>query len=157
MSVTKITEELDFLQKKVAALREIYKLYPDTLIRSPLTFGNDSTYISPSINKDVDLVRFSHEKSWFYAWTSKHIGCINVYSAPERFALFIYYPDDMFKQLIIQNYHDSMKKQRIPESIIRDCDLRVIDFIKEKKINLSSTNLKDIKPDTTIGKLLALI
>lgn len=157
MAIRKITEELDFLQKKVAAVREIYKLYPDTLIRSPLTFGNDDTYISPSINKDVDIVRFGPEKSWLYAWTSKNIGCINVHSDPERFALLLYYPDDMFKQVIIQNYHDSMRKQGIPESIVRDCDLRVIDFIKQKKVNLSSANLKDIKPDTTIGKLLALL
>ena len=157
MGVRKITEELDFLQKKLSAVKEIYKLYPDTVIKSPPRFGDDDLYISHIINKDVDTIRFYMDKSWLNAYTSKRVGCIEISSTPEKFALLVYFPGDMFRSLIVQNYHDSMKNQNIPESLIRQCDLKVISFIKERGINLATTNLKEMNPDTTIGKLLTLL
>lgn len=157
MSVRKITEELDFIQKKAASLREIYRLYPDTVIRSPPRYGDADTYLSHSINKDVDAVRFAVEKSWLYAYTFKIIGNIQVCSIPEKFGLCTYFPGDIFTQLIVQNYLDSMLKQNIPENLIRECDLQIISFIKERNVNLTKTNLHDVKPDTTLGKLLALL
>jgi|SRR5271170_7783741 len=156
MSIIKITEELDRLQKKVSAMRDIYKLYPDTVVKAPYPGSQDETYLSHSISKDVDTIRFAMEKSWFNAYTSKRIGCIEVYT-PVKFALFAFFPGDMIKQLIVQNYHDSMRKQYIPDSIIRECDIKVISFIKDRSVNLATTNLREVRPDTTIGKLLSLL
>jgi hypothetical protein len=155
MAVRKITEELDFLQKKVASLREILKLYPDTVIK---TNGPDNDlYLSHSINKDVDTIRFSMDRSWYNVYPSKRIGSIEISSAPEKFSLFIFYPEDMYKQMIVQPNQDNMRKQGIPETLIRDCDLRVISFIKDRGVKLSTTNIGDVNPDSTIGKLLAIL
>lgn len=154
MSVRKVAEELDFLQKKVASVREIYKLYPDTMIRN--VYGEDF-YFSPSINGDVDIVRFTFELNWFKASTSKLIGNILVYSVPDTFRILSYHPNDMFKQLVIQNYQESMIKHKIPEKLIRECDLELIRFTKRYNIDLKNTDVKFIDSGSTLGKLLPLL
>jgi hypothetical protein len=153
MATHKITEILDHLQKKVAALRQIYKSYPDTTVKE--VSGGNELYFSTSINKDVDTIRFGFEKSWLYAYTSKTIGCIEINSSPEKFALLLYFPGDMFNQIIVQNYHDSMQKFEISSKLIRDCDLKILSFIKEKNIDLSKSNLNN--SNESIRKLLSLL
>lgn len=153
----KITEELDRTQKRAASLREIYKLYPDTIVRKNIISHGDEVFSSKSINKDISVVRFSYHNHWLTAYTSKVIGCIEVRSDPETFVLLQYYPDDMYAQLIVQDYQVSMRKNNISEEIIRTTDLRVLDFIKDRTIDLSKSNLKNINQDTTIAKLLALL
>jgi hypothetical protein len=155
--VLKITEELDRIQKRAASLREIYKLYPDTIVRRNYKTYGDETFNSKVVNKEVNIVRFDYAKHWLSAYTSKIIGCIEVHSDPSTFVLLQYYPEDMYTQLIVQNYQDAMRANNIPEEIIRTTDLRVLEFIRDRTINLSKSNLKDINPDTTIAKLLVLL
>lgn len=154
MATYKITEELDKLQKKVAALREIYKHHPDTVVKQTAT---EEIYISHSVNNSVNIVRFVFNQGWLRAYPSKIYGCVELCSAPTYFALLAYYPGDIFKQLIVQNYHDNMRKQGISEELIRKCDLQVIDFIKNRNVDLSKSNIRDINPNSAIGKLLLLL
>lgn len=145
----KISEELDFLQKKVASLKEIYKLYPDTVIT------RDATYESPSLNKDADIIRFSHQRETTWAYVSKVIGCIELCAKPNRFAILMYDPFSLFTHLIVQEYRENMRKNDIPERLIREADLRVIEFIESKKISIKNSNLDTLRNDD-LKKLLVL-
>lgn len=157
MATIKITEELDQLQKKVAALKQIYKLYPDTVISTADRYKSESLYISASISKDCDTVRFASFGFQDYAYVYKTIGCIEVYSSPDRFSLFYHLPPGYLgemKGFVVQNYRENMVRHNIPTSIIRECDLKVISYIKDNGVDLSKSNAQQ---DATIGKLLALI
>lgn len=154
MSVTKITEELDRSQKKCASLREIVKTYPDTIVKRS---DESKIYSSASINKDINDIGFGMIRTWVIAYPFKRIGCINVYSYPESFKLLEYWPGDIFKELIIQNYCEIMRKHNISDAIIRECDLKVVSFLKDQKVNISQTNIKDLNQDSTLSKLLLLL
>lgn len=155
MATYKITEELDKLQKKVAALREIYKHHPDTTVKITAI---EETYVAHSVNSSVDIIKFTWGQGWLRAYTSKIYGCIELCSSPPSFSLLSYFPDDTFnKQLMVQGYHDSMRNHGIPENLIRECDLRVIGFIKNRNIDLSKSNINDVNTNSSIGKLLLLL
>lgn len=153
MATYKITEELDRLQKRVAALRDIYRYHPDTIVKITAT---EELYTSPSVNSSVDIIKFVFIGGWLNAWPSKIFGCIELCSSPSYFSLLSYHPDDT-KQLLVQGYHDNMKKHNIPENLIRNCDLQVIEFIKRRNIDLTKSNINDVNTNLSISKLLLLL
>jgi hypothetical protein len=145
----KITEELDFLQKKVASLREVYKLYPDTIIT------RSAAYESPSLNRDANTIRFSYEREVVWAHISKVFGCVEVHTKPSKFAILVYDPFSLFTHLMVQEYRENMKKNEISEDLIRKADLYVIEFIGTKNINIKNSNLDTLRNDD-LKKLLIL-
>jgi len=144
----KITEELDFLQKKVASLKDVYKLYPDTVY-------NTDIYKTSQINRDVDIIRFSKEKEVIWAYVSKVFGCIEVFAKPHKFALLMYDPFSLFTHLVVQEYRENMKKNYIPEELIRKADIHVIEFISDRNISIKNTNLDTLRNDD-LKKILVL-
>lgn len=163
-SFKKLSEELDFLQKRVASLRDAYRLYPDTIIKTssgPKNSSEECTYLSAIVNSDVDVVQFAMNGFWLNAYPLKKIGCIDIHSLPNCFSLLICgvqgFGEEYDRKLVIQNFQDTMRKHKISETIIRECDLKVISYIKEHKSELSNSNISSIDPNSSIRKLLSLI
>src|ERR1700743_1763761 len=156
MGVRTIAEELDFLQKKVASLREIHKSYSDIIIKDA-TYLTDEIYCSASVNKDADILRFQFEKGWLRAYPMKYIGNVYLHCVPEVFLILSYHPNDMFKQLVVQNYHGTMIKHNISEKLIKECDLELIRFIKKYNIDVKNTDVEFAEKSSTLGKLLPLL
>jgi hypothetical protein len=146
-----IAQEIDQLQKKLDLLKDIDKLYPDTII------NDRGFYENRLVNKEANNIRFVYEKSIVWAWLSKSIEGAYVYTTPFRFGVLMYDPQSLYTKLMIQQYREDMIKWDIQEDMIRKTDLYVIDFMNTKrKISLKDTNLDTLNNDN-LKKLLVLL
>ena len=146
-----IAQEIINLQSQIDKLKKIQSLYPQTIIN---IMGN---YQPSDVNEVADTISFSYNNSIVWAYISKRIDNIDIYTTPDQFGILIYDPQSLYTKLIIDDYRENMKKWNISEEMIRKTDLYVVDFMrKQRRISLKDTNLDTLKNDN-LKKLLVLV